>query len=64
VLDKETTTDTWATISAMFKFASKAKISHLRTFLNNTKKKEMTVEQYLSHHIGVEDLAVERAQRG
>jgi hypothetical protein len=32
----------------MFKSASKAKVSHLRTALNNTKKKEMTTEQYIS----------------
>jgi hypothetical protein len=38
VLDKETTADTWATISAMFAPASKAKVSHLRS-LNNTKKR-------------------------
>ena len=39
VLDKTSTADTWATISAMFASASKAKVSHLRTALNNTKKK-------------------------
>jgi hypothetical protein len=38
VLDKETTTETWATISTMFAPASKAKVSHLR-FLNNTTEK-------------------------
>jgi hypothetical protein len=32
----------------MFKSASKAKVSHLRTALNNSKKKEMTAEQYIS----------------
>jgi hypothetical protein len=47
VLDKTSTAETWATISAMFASASKAKVSHLRTALNNTKKKEMTGEQYL-----------------
>jgi hypothetical protein len=47
VLDEETTAETWAIISAMFKSAFKAKVSHLRTALNNTKKKKMTVEQYL-----------------
>jgi hypothetical protein len=51
VLDKETTADTWATISAMFAPASKAKVSHLRS-LNNTKKKEMTAEKYLSKMTG------------
>jgi hypothetical protein len=45
VLDAKTTAETWAIISAMFKSASKAKVSHLRTALNNTKKKEMTAEQ-------------------
>jgi hypothetical protein len=44
VLDTETTAETWAIISAMFKSASKAKVSHLQTSLNNTKKKEMTAE--------------------
>jgi hypothetical protein len=44
VLDMETMTETWAIISAMFKSASNAKVSHLRTALNNTKKKEMTTE--------------------
>jgi hypothetical protein len=44
VLDAETTAETWAIISAMFKSASKAKVLHLRTALNNTKKKEMTAE--------------------
>jgi hypothetical protein len=48
VLDKTSTVETWATISTMFASASKAKVSHLRTSLNNTKKKEMTTEQYLS----------------
>jgi hypothetical protein len=52
VLDTETTAETWATTSAMFKSASKAKVSHLRTALNNTKKKEMTVEQYISKMSG------------
>jgi hypothetical protein len=36
----------------MFASASKAKVSHLRTTLNNTKKKEMTAEQYLSKMSG------------
>jgi hypothetical protein len=36
----------------MFKSASKAKVSHLRTALNNTKKKEMTAEQYISKMSG------------
>jgi hypothetical protein len=44
VLDKETTDETWGTISAMFKSASKAKVSHPQTALNNAKKKEMTVD--------------------
>jgi hypothetical protein len=48
VLDAETTAETWAIISAMFKSASKAKVSHLRTTLNKTKKKEMTAKQYIS----------------
>jgi hypothetical protein len=48
VLDAETTAETWGIISAMFKSASKAKVSHLRTALNITKKKEMTAEQYIS----------------
>jgi hypothetical protein len=52
VLDTETTAETWAIISAMFKSASKAKVSHLRTALNNTKKKEMTAEQYISKMSG------------
>jgi hypothetical protein len=47
VLDAETMAETWAIISAMFKSASKAKVLHLRTSLNNTKKKEMTAEQYI-----------------
>jgi hypothetical protein len=47
VLDVETTAETWAIISGMFKSASKVKVSHLRTSLNNTKKKEMTAEQYI-----------------
>jgi hypothetical protein len=42
--DKTSTAETWATISAMFASTSKAKVSHLRTALNNTKKKEMTAE--------------------
>jgi hypothetical protein len=45
VLDKTSTADTWETISKMFASASKAKVSHLRTALNTTKKKEMTAEQ-------------------
>jgi hypothetical protein len=52
VLDTETTTEIWATISAMFKSASKAKVSHLRTALNNTNKKEMTAEHYISKITG------------
>jgi hypothetical protein len=52
VPDKTSTDETWATISAMFASASKAKVSHLRTALNNTKKKEMTAEQYLSKMTG------------
>jgi hypothetical protein len=44
VLDTETTAETWATISTMFKSASMAKVQHLRTALNNTKKKEMSDE--------------------
>ncbi|KAK1613284.1 hypothetical protein QYE76_036957 [Lolium multiflorum] len=52
VLDKTSTAETWSTISALFASASKAKVSHLRTTLNNTKKKEMTVEKYLSKMMG------------
>jgi hypothetical protein len=52
VLDKTSTAETWAKISVMFASASKAKVSHLRTALNNTKKKEMTEEQYLSKMTG------------
>ncbi|XP_071685423.1 uncharacterized protein [Lolium perenne] len=52
VLDKTSTADTWETISKMFASASKAKVSHLRTALNTTKKKEMTAEQYLSKMTG------------
>jgi hypothetical protein len=52
VLDKTSTAEAWATISAMFTSASKAKVSHLRTALNSTKKKEMTAEQYLSKMTG------------
>jgi hypothetical protein len=53
VPDMETTTKTWATISAMLKSASKAKVSHLQTTLNNTKKKEMIAEQYISKMTGL-----------
>jgi hypothetical protein len=53
VLNTETMTETWATISAMFKSASKEKVSHLRTVLNNTRKKEMTAEQYISKMSGI-----------
>ena len=52
VLDKTSTAETWAIISAMFASASKAKVSHLRTALNNTKKKDMTAERYLSKMTG------------
>jgi hypothetical protein len=52
ILDKTSTAETWATISAMFASASKAKASHVRTALNNSKKKEMTAEQYLSKMTG------------
>jgi hypothetical protein len=52
VLDAETTAETWAIISAMFKSTSNAKVSHLRIALNNTKKKEMTAEQYISKMSG------------
>jgi hypothetical protein len=52
VLDVKTMAETWVIISAMFKSASKAKVSHLRTALNNTKKKEMTAEQYISKMSG------------
>jgi hypothetical protein len=44
VLDAKTMAETWAIISAMFKSASKTKVLHLRTALNNTKKKEMTAK--------------------
>jgi hypothetical protein len=44
VLDTKTTAETWATISSMFKSASKANVSHLRTAINNSKKKEMTAK--------------------
>jgi hypothetical protein len=44
VLDNETTAKTWSTISTMFKSASMVKVPHLRTALNNTKKKEMSDE--------------------
>jgi hypothetical protein len=44
--------ETWATISAMFKSPSKPKVSHLRTALNNTNKKEMTVEHYIFKMFG------------
>jgi hypothetical protein len=36
----------------MFKSASNAKISHLQTALNNTKKKDMTAKQYISKMSG------------
>ena len=52
VLDKPSTTETWATISAMFASASKAKVSHLRTALNTTKKKELTADKYLTKMTG------------
>jgi hypothetical protein len=52
VLDAETTPETWAIVSAMFKSASKAKVSHMRTALNNSKKKEMTAERYISKTSG------------
>jgi hypothetical protein len=52
ILDKTSTAETWATISAMFASASKAKASHVWTALNNSKKKEMTAEQYLSKMTG------------
>jgi hypothetical protein len=44
--------ETWATISAMFKSASKPKVSRVRTALNNTNKKEMTVEHYIFKMFG------------
>jgi hypothetical protein len=47
VLDKTSTAETWITISAMFASASKAKVSHLPTALNNTKKKEIIAEKPL-----------------
>jgi hypothetical protein len=48
----ETTAETWATISAIFKSTSKAKVTHVLTALNNIKKKEMTVKQYISKMSG------------
>jgi hypothetical protein len=43
VLEKEITFEVWSTITSMFSSMYRSKVSHLRTTLNNTKKKEMTV---------------------
>jgi hypothetical protein len=48
VIDHDTTIDVWSTITSMFSSTSKYKASHLRTALNNTKKKYMTAGQYVT----------------
>jgi GH15 family glucan-1,4-alpha-glucosidase len=46
VFEHESTVEVWATIVVMFSSASRLKISHLQTALNNTKN--LRVAQYLT----------------
>jgi hypothetical protein len=46
VFEHESTVEVWATIVVMFSSASRLKISHLRTALNNTKNP--AAAQYLT----------------
>ena len=48
VLAMESTAEAWAAITAMFASASKSKVQHLRPAINDTKKDNMTVDQYFS----------------
>jgi hypothetical protein len=61
VIDHDTTVAVWSTITSMFSSASKSKASHLRTALNNTKKKDMIADQYVTKMKGyVSELAAAR----
>jgi hypothetical protein len=58
VIDQDNTIVAWSTITSMFSSASKSKASHLRTALNNSKKKDMTADQYVTKMKGyVSELA-------
>jgi hypothetical protein len=48
VLEKETTAEVWGTVTSLFSSASHSNVAALQTALNNTKKKEMSVAQYLT----------------
>jgi hypothetical protein len=61
VNDYDTTIAVWTTITPMFSSVSKSKVPHLRTALNNTKKKDMTADQYFTKMKGfVSELVVAR----
>jgi hypothetical protein len=48
VLDYETTAEVWSTITGIFSSTSKSKVSHMRTALNKTKKKDLSAAQYFT----------------
>jgi hypothetical protein len=48
VVGLETTAEIWAAITEVFASQSQSRVQHLRTALNNTKKREMTTAQYFT----------------
>ena len=48
VLGMESTAAVWATINTMFSAASRSRVQHLRSALNDTKKKDLTADQYIT----------------
>jgi hypothetical protein len=48
VVGLETTSEIWTAIIDVFASQSRSRVQHLRTTLNNTKKREMTTAQYFT----------------